>query len=356
MRIALALSGGVDSAVAAHLLAREGHEIVALTMSLGDLTPGPAATRWFTGSTERARETAAALGIEIVVVDVGREFERSVVGGFVREYARGRTPNPCVVCNRAVKFGVLLEAAESVGAAALATGHHARVIRGETAGRFFLARGRDTTRDQSYFLYRLRERELAKIVMPVGEISKGEVLKVAMEAGLPAAGRVESRDTCFAPPGEIEAFLRVHAPESVQPGPIESLDGETLGEHRGIGLYTVGQRSGLGLARPERSYVVRIDPGRRAVIVGGESDLLATELRAEDLAWVAGSPPGSGFEAAARIRLGTTPVGCVVRLGEGAARVRFSRPVRAVAPGQSIVFYEGEIVLGGGVIAAPGRS
>lgn len=355
MKIAVALSGGVDSFAAALLLVRGGHDVVAVTMSLGVDVAGSAGADRFRGSVERARAAADALGIGVETVDVGSEFGHAVVGPFVEEYARGRTPNPCVACNREVKFGALLDAAVDLGAAALATGHYARVLRPDPSGPWVLARGRDAARDQSYFLYRLTQRELARVIFPVGGLVKDEVRAIARDSGFAVEAVGESRDICFAQPGQIEALLRERAPGCLEPGPIEGVDGTVLGEHRGIGLYTVGQRSGLGLSRPAPTYVLRIVPERRAVVVGSEADLLSGSLRAEDLSWVAGEPPAERFAASAKIRLASEPAACAVEVRAGEADVRFDRPQRAVAPGQSVVFYRGERVLGGGIITEPGR-
>jgi tRNA-specific 2-thiouridylase len=358
MRIAVAMSGGVDSSVAALMLAREGHDVVGVTM---DITPtdtprgsceeeapncsGAAATR-------DARRVAAELGVPHEVLPMRHAFERAVIEHFVSEYARGRTPNPCVRCNQLVKFRGLIAAAEAMGVHRLATGHHA-VVR-ETPCGSVLARAADSTKDQTYFLFRLTRRDLDRVVMPVGQLTKARVRELARGAGLHVAERPESQDACFVPGGDVEQFLRERAPGATKPGPILDMNGRALGEHRGIGLYTVGQRSGLGLSRSKPGYVVRIDASRNEIVVGDEEDLHSDSLVADEFNWVAGSAPCGEFRALAKIRYASPPAACTVRLHDGGARVVFDEPQRAIAPGQAVVLYDGDVVLGGGTICGPG--
>jgi len=281
-------------------------------------------------------------------VPLAGDFEESVVDYFTGEYAAGRTPNPCVVCNPLIKFGRLLDEARRLGADALATGHYARVS--ETRDGRSLLRGVDTSKDQSYFLYRLTQSQLARAVMPVGDLTKVEVRERARAAGLHVSDRRGSADACFVPGGDLEAFLRKRVPRAATPGPILDGDGRVVGEHRGVGLYTIGQRTGLGLSRPRPTYVVAIDVGRGAILVGDEDDLLRDHLAAARLSWVAGRPPAPSFGARAKIRSTGEPAVCRVEVVGDVAAVHFDRPQRAVAPGQSVVFYDGEYVLGGGVI------
>jgi tRNA-specific 2-thiouridylase len=232
----------------------------------------------------------------------------------------------------------------------LATGHHAVVQEDPASGRSSLTRGRDSDKDQSYFLYGLTQRELRQALMPVGEMTKDEVRAAASRAGLHVAARRESQDVCFLPGGELEEFLRERAPGALEPGPIVDLLGTVLGRHRGVALYTVGQRSGLGLSRPEPAYVVRIVAEERTIVVGGEADLYAERLTARDLNWIAGPPPGESFRASAKIRYAAPPAACSVDLAGDEATVSFDEPQRAIAPGQAVVFYDGDTALGGGTI------
>jgi len=344
MRIAVALSGGVDSAVAAYTLKQQGHDVVGLTMLLSLSSAG---SDHLETTTAAASRVAAVLDIEHTVLDATERFRELVIAPFLREYASGRTPNPCIVCNEAVKFGLLMDEADGLGAGLMATGHHARVVTGDDGAR--LLRGRDGAKDQSYFLYRLSQKQLARSLMPIGEMTKDEVRAIATDLGVTAFSGRESADMCFAGAG-LPAFIRSEAPELLRPGPIEDLDGRTLGEHDGVALYTVGQRSGLGVAVGIPVYVIRIDVARRAVIVGDGSQLMSGALEAHDLAWPSGGPPAHEFEAVARVRYAARPARCRVTVEHHSARVRFTEEQRAIAPGQSVVFYDGDHVLGGGII------
>jgi tRNA-specific 2-thiouridylase len=353
MRIAVAMSGGVDSSVAAHVLKARGHDVLGLTMKVwrcgdGDevdprVCCGPAAVR-------DAERVARDLGIRHYTIGLAGAFENLVVEHFVSEYARGRTPNPCVRCNRLVKFDALLREALALGASHLATGHHAVVRRDPRSGLFSLRRGADRGKDQTYFLYGLGQSQLSRALTPVGELTKGEVRSIAEEAGLHVADRPESQDVCFIPGGDIEAFLRARRADALVPGPIVDLGGAVLGEHRGVALYTVGQRSGLGLARPRPTYVVRIIAEENTVVAGDERDLYSSRLTARDLTWIADRAPGGSFRAEAKIRYASPPAACTVSLAGDEATVIFDEPERAIAPGQAVVFYDGDVVLGGGTI------
>ncbi len=363
MRTAVALSGGIDSFVAAHVLKRQGCEVVGLTMTLNALrapdrnrrAPGLAPSENLPAAASRA---AALLGIEHRIIDVSESFRPRVLEPFLREYAAGRTPNPCVVCNETVKFGLLMEEARSLGAEVLATGHHARITSGPgerrtngvvAGGTRRLLRGTDTAKDQSYFLYRLSDMQLARSAMPVGEMLKDDVRVIAHECGFAEFAGRESADICFAA-GGLADLIRAEAPELLNPGPIEDMDGNAVGTHEGVALYTIGQRSGLGVALGTPVYVLRIETARNAIIVGPEPELMAGSLDARDLAWPSGEPPAREFEARAKVRYAARPAECVVTVEGDTARVIFREEQRAIAPGQSVVFYDGDVVLGGGVI------
>ena len=359
MRIAVAMSGGVDSSVAALMLAREGHDVVGVTMDIGSADAadgdgsreGSARACCGASGARDAWRVAAELGIPHHVLPMRRVFERAVVEHFASEYAQGRTPNPCIRCNQLVKFGELLARVEAMGADRLATGHHA-VVRDTPRGRV-LARAADDAKDQTYFLFRMTSRELNRVVMPVGGLSKARVRELARGEGLHVAERPESQDVCFIPDGDVERFLGERAPGAAKPGPILDGNGRTVGEHRGIGLYTVGQRSGLGLSRSRPAYVIRIDASKNAIVVGDEEDLYSASLVGRELHWIAGSPPGDEFRALGKIRYAAAPAPCTVLCSGDEARVAFDEPQRAMAPGQAVVLYDGDIVLGGGTIRGP---
>jgi len=302
MKVAVAMSGGVDSSVAAHILKEQGHEVIGLTMKIwpcGTDAQGGGRTCCDPDSIRDAGRVAGELGIRHYELGMRGAFERAVVREFLAEYASGRTPNPCVTCNRLIKFNPFLEKAAALGATHLATGHHAVVTRDGPSGAYLLRKGRDRSKDQSYFLYVLKQKQLSRVLMPIGGMTKTEVRDAARVAGLSIAERPESQDVCFVPDGDVAAFFRLMMPEAMRPGPIEDVDGNVLGEHGGIALYTVGQRSGLGLSRPRPTYVLRLDAARNAVIAGDDEELYSSELVASDLNWIAGAPPDTRAPEAA---------------------------------------------------------
>lgn len=338
-KVLLGMSGGVDSTVAAYLLRESGYEVHGLTLWLWN-PQGP----WENPccSVNAAELAAKELNIPHEVVHAQEEFQRLVVEPALSAYRRGITPNPCALCNREVRFALLLKEAGRRGIRWVATGHHARVVHAEKAR---LLRGRDPQKDQSYFLFALTQEELSRALFPVGEHAKAEIKALAEKLGLTAARLRESQDLCFAPQG-----IFVLIPEA-EPGPIYDLEGRLLGQHKGLPRYTVGQRHGLGLPSSRPLYVVALDAQRNAVIVGPEEALYAQDLVAQDLHWISGKPPGPRFSAQVQVRYRAAPVPAQVELQDDEARVTFARPVRAVTPGQAAVFYQGEEVLGGGIIA-----
>lgn len=350
-RVAVAMSGGVDSSVAAGLLLEQGYEVIGVTMRLWTVED-PWAPRHqrrccSVEDTEDARAAADALGIRHYVLNLEREFAAEVVEPFVQEYARGRTPNPCLACNQRVKFRPLLAQAEALGAQYLATGHYVRV---RVSGRGHeLWRAADEEKDQSYVLYTLGQAELARTLFPVGEYRKAEVRQMARRWGLPNADKLDSADICFIPSGDYRTFVRGWT-EPI-PGLIVDTAGETVGHHKGIVDYTVGQRRGLPASNGSRPlYVVQVDGAANKVVVGGPEDLMAPGLVAEDLAFVSGEAPAEEVLVQARIRYRGEDAPALLRVRDGLAEVRFHRPQRAVTPGQAVVFYQGDRVLGGGTI------
>jgi len=345
------MSGGVDSAVAAGLLLEQGYDVVGVTMRLWTLEDPDAARHHkrccSVEDTEDARAAADTLGIPHYVLNFERQFAEGVVDHFVQEYARGRTPNPCLACNDRVKFRPLLEHALALGADYLATGHYARVHR--NGGGFELRRAVDPAKDQSYVLYTLGQRELERTLFPVGEYSKREVRALARRWGLPNADKPDSVDICFIPSGDYRAFVRQRLP--ARPGRIVDTAGNTLGDHQGVAGYTVGQRKGVparGGGQP--LYVLDLDAETNTVLVGSHDGLLAMGLMAQQLSFVDGRPPDGPIEVEARIRYRSQPAAALLTVADDRAEVRFRAPQRAVTPGQAVVFYQGERVLGGGTI------
>jgi len=356
-RVVVAMSGGVDSAVAAGLLARQGYQVIGVTMRLWTLHD-PDAPRHRRGccsveDTGDARDAAQALGIPHYVLNLERQFQESVVDYFCREYQRGRTPNPCLACNEHVKFNALLSRALALEAHFLATGHYARIDEPE-AGRYRLLRAVDGEKDQSYVLSMLGQAQLSRLLFPIGQHRKAEVRHLAAEMGLPVAGKPESADICFIPDNDYRAFIAGRL--GPQAGEIRDGEGRIVGRHQGVAAFTVGQRRGLGVAVGEKRFVTAIDPARNLVTIGREEELLAEELWAEDVRWVSGEPPlpGAAVEAKVRYRTPAAPAELYPQ-GED-ARVLFRDPQRAITPGQAVVFYRGEEVVGGGTIARSGRS
>jgi tRNA-specific 2-thiouridylase len=353
------MSGGVDSSVAAALLAREGHDVIGLSMQLYDQSPKADGAQAHDAITfgscctlddlYDARRVAAAIGIPHYIVNFERRFEEHVVADFVREYAAGRTPIPCVHCNGDLKFASLVERAAGFDAEAVATGHYARVEFDEPTGRYRLARGVDTQKDQSYFLFTLSQAQLAHARFPVGHLDKAEVREQARQLGLRVADKKDSQEICFVAPGEHPDFVAGRA--ALPPGVIRDRDGRELGRHEGIHRFTIGQRKGLGLSAGIPLYVVGIDAATAAVTVGPREDLERTTLTASRVNWIGGDIPGAPLRAHARIRhRHAEAVATITPLDGDRAGVVFDTPQSAITPGQAVVFYEGEYVLGGGWI------
>jgi tRNA-specific 2-thiouridylase len=354
-RVAVAMSGGVDSSVAAALLQREGHEVLGFTLRLGSPDGDWEATKACCGLGEvhDARRCADRLDVPHYVLNHGAAFERSVIDDFLDEYAAGRTPNPCVRCNQYIKFAVFLDQARALGCEAVATGHYARLDQASD-GRWRLRRGVDPHKDQSYVLHTLTQEQLAATRLPLGSLTKPEVRVIAAELGLPTAHKGDSQEICFVD-GDYGEFVAQRRPEAARPGPILSADGTRLGTHRGLAHYTIGQRRGLGLSTAEPLFVTELRAADNAVVVAGAEAAGRSEFEVDALNWLSVAPLGEGVsmdaEVQVRYRMMAVP-GSVTALAGFRARVSLAQPVRGVAPGQSAVAYDAEgHVLAGGTIA-----
>ncbi|MFO7768600.1 MAG: tRNA 2-thiouridine(34) synthase MnmA [bacterium] len=367
--VAVAMSGGVDSSLTALLLAEQGYEVMGFTLLLHDEGDGISAEgagreRRCCAATgaARARQAALRAGGWHRVLDAREAFRASVMEDFKRQYALGRTPNPCVRCNTYVKWGLLIEHARRLGADWFATGHHARVVR--EGGHTLLKRGADRQKDQGYALWGIPRRSLERTLLPVGELDKSRVRELAGRWGLAAAGVPDSQEICFIPSDDYRHFLRDRVrrdreagsldeelERALRPGEIVDEEGKVVGRHDGTALYTVGQRRGLGVAAGRRLYVHATDPERGTVRIGGEEGLLTPSLTASGANWVSIDPPAEPFRADVQIRYNGTPAAARIDpAGSGTFRVLFDGPQRAVTPGQSAVLFDGDVVLGGGVI------
>jgi tRNA-specific 2-thiouridylase len=348
--VLVAMSGGVDSSVAACLLVEQGFEVLGSHMNLVHLDGvehgccGPAARA-------DAAEVARIAGFSFEIVDLSAEFAATVIADFVSEHEAGRTPNPCARCNGEIKFGAFLRRADELGADFVASGHYVRTQR-DGAGGWHMFRGDDAAKDQSYMLHMLGRDELARSRFPIGHMSKSDTRALAKRFGLPVASKPDSQELCFAPSGDAGAFLRSSAPQLIADGEIVDARGRTLGTHDGTFAFTVGQRRGLGVALGARTYVLEKDAAANRVVVGPNELLSRTGLTADRMSWVAGRPPAGGpFEASVQIRYHGDAVPAVVEaLPGGTARVEFRARQRAVAPGQSVVVYDADELLGGGRI------
>lgn len=353
--VVVAMSGGVDSSVAALLLREAGHPVIGMTLKtwpkeLCDTVP-KGQTCCSRRDIEDARAVAHRLGIPFYVVEAADAFKAGVMGPFVAGYSQGLTPNPCVVCNRLIKCGILLEKARALGARWLATGHYARLTR-QPNGRYALRQASDPDKDQTYVLFQLSQEQMASLLLPLGDLSKSEVRDLAQRAGLCVAEKPESMELCFIPDGDTQGFLRARAPEAFEPGPIVDRQGRVLGAHAGIAAYTVGQRKGLRIAHPAALYVLEIQPRERRVVVGEWEALSVRACLVRQPHWMAIPALEGPREVEVKIRYRSRRLPARIEPDGSDVRVEFAEAVEGgVSPGQAAVFYEGDLVLGGGWIA-----
>lgn len=345
-RVVVAMSGGVDSSVAAALLKEQGYEVIGITMCFGlrdysrkkPLCCGVQAV-------EDARRVAHKLGIKHYVLNLHKELQKYVISDFCDQYLRGRTPNPCVRCNQYIKFGILLEKARGLGGKFLATGHFARIIRTQ---RYILRKGKDKFKDQSYFLYRLNQHQLKHALFPLGNYTKEQVRMLAVKFGLPTAEKPASQEICFLPESDYRIFLEKYAHKDIRPGPIVDLQGKILGRHKGCAFYTIGQRQGLGLAFGYPAYVIEIDHKNNRIVIGRKADAYKKEFMVKGVRFFCRSK--EEIAAKVKIRYNHTEQWAQIYPQKSGMRVIFKKPQFAVTPGQSAVFYDRDLVLGGGII------
>jgi tRNA-specific 2-thiouridylase len=353
-RVVVAMSGGVDSSVAAALLVQEGYDVIGMMMRLWS-EPGtkgsvPANRCCTPDQMADARRIADRLNIPFFVVDVQDHFRKSIVQFFIDDHLAGRTPNPCIECNRKIRFTFLLEHALALDANYLATGHYAQVQQVE--GEYQLLKGGDSSKDQSYVLHTLNQNKLAHVLFPIGKFQKSEVRELARQFGLIVAGKRDSQDLCFVADGNYRRFLAEHSEHAMVPGPILTEDGQELGQHAGLPFYTIGQRKRLGISSPIPLHVLHKDKDRNALVIGPRESLGRQIMIVRDLNWIAGKSPAPSDPVQIKIRYKAFPVaGTISNLGSGYARVEFKEPVFGITPGQGAVFYNNHICLGGGVIA-----
>ena len=345
------MSGGVDSSVAAALLVQQGYQVIGMMLRLWSEPGKESANRCCTPDAMAvARQVCAKLNIPFYAIDARKGFYDQVVNYFIEGYIKGITPNPCLVCNRAIRWGFLLHQAQNISAKYLATGHYAR-IRKDDDSKYQLLRGIDYTKDQSYVLYTLDQKKLAQTLFPLGGYTKSEVRQMARDFNLPVAERSESQDLCFVGDGDYRDFLQRHSPQIATRGPIVNCDGQILGQHQGLAFYTIGQRKGLGISASQPLYVINKDVDHNILFVGTREQLEVQTIHVKHVNWVSGATPESAFQADIKIRYKSQEMqGTVTPIDAPRAQIDLDQPLRGITPGQAAVFYDQEVCLGGGII------
>ena len=353
MKALIGMSGGVDSSVAALLMQQAGYECIGATMRLyaGQVeSANGTKTCCSLDDVEDARSVARRMGIAHYVFNFTDEFYKDVIDKFVDTYYKGGTPNPCIDCNRFLKFGKLVQRARELGCDCVVSGHYAKVERDGSTGRYLLKRAADSAKDQTYFLACLTQEQLSMVRFPLGDLTKEQVREIAAQHGFVTARKHDSQDICFVPGGDYTAFLEEYTGKALEPGNFLDLQGCPVGRHRGAVCYTIGQRRGIGLSGSHPYYVVAKNPRRNTVMLGEDEDLWQTELQAGELNWIAFEELSAPIRCAARTRYHQQETACTVYPQGETVRVAFDAPVRAITPGQAVVFYQDELVLGGGTI------
>lgn len=344
------MSGGVDSSVTATLLKEKGYDVIGITMQIWE------SSREWGGccgidSIEDAKKVARRLGIPHYVLNFRKIFKEKVIGNFCNEYKEGRTPNPCIRCNQYIKFDALLEKARQLSADYIATGHYARIEFDDKRKRYILRKGIDSKKDQSYVLYTMTQEQLKHTLMPLGNFTKKQVRQIAQDKDLPVKDKSESQEICFIPGGHYMRFIEKYIPEEIKPGPIVDKEGRVIGSHHGIAFYTIGQRKGIGIAGREPLYVLSINKEDNTIVVGKKGQVFSKELVADHVNFIYNGRPKMPIRAEAKIRyLHPVTQATIIALDSGRVKVKFDRPQWAVTPGQAVVFYNKDVVIGGGTI------
>lgn len=348
-RVVVAMSGGVDSSVAAHLLLKQGYEVIGISLKLFENTEQGRACHGIKGIND-ARDVAFKLGAPFYALNCVKEFKKNVIDYFCQEYKNARTPNPCTICNEKIKFGLLLKKAKTLGADYIATGHYAGVSYDKSSERYILKRPKDKTKDQTYFLYALTQNALKHTLFPLENLTKDQVRKIAKKSGIKVHDKPASQEICFVPDNNYKEFLIKKYPDTAEPGPIINRQGQVLGKHKGIIFYTVGQREGLGIAHKKPLYVLAINKGENTIIVGEQDETYASKLIAANVNWIINGISNSvTIEAKPRYKEPSAEA-MVSKLDNNKAEVEFIKAQSSIAPGQAIVFYKKGTVVGGGII------